>query len=146
MDQEKFDAYRTDRYEDQISWYEKRSAQNKKNYTSLQWGVIVLSSCLPVLITVAPKLLTIPMSIVLAIGTAALKTFKFQENWLSYRTIAESLKKEPFYMDAGLHGYGSASDKKQLFVERVEALISQENTVWVTTQKQKGDKPKKGSG
>ena len=57
----------------------------------------------------------------------ALKTFKFQENWVNYRTIVEALTKEKYYYDAGALEYATVEDKEQLFVERVEALISTES-------------------
>ena len=60
---------------------------------------------------------------VLAITIAAVKTFRFQENWINYRTVAEALKKEKHYYNAGAIEYATDKNKKQLFVERVEALI-----------------------
>ena len=131
MDHEMFAAYVDGRYKHQVEWYDNRAQANKKRYSLVQWAVIILAASLPVLISVAPTGVTIPMSVLLAIGTAALKTFKFQENWLSYRTVAESLKKERHYYAAGVGDYGVAEDKEGLFVERVENLISRENTQWL---------------
>ena len=88
------------------------------------------------------KWLTIVLAIVLAIATAGLKTFKFEENWISYRTVAETLKKEKYYYDAAATEYATSEDKKRLFVERVEALISSENTLWMAIQRKKEDKEK----
>ena len=87
-------------------------------------------------------LITVILSIILAIITAALKTFKFQEIWINYRTTAETLKKEKFHYDAGAIEYADAENKEQLFIERVEALISRENTLWIATHTKKEDKEK----
>ena len=110
-------------------------------------AVIILSAVVPVLaaiISEKQKTITIVVSILLAIGTTALKTFKYQENWLNYRSVAETLKKEKYYYDAGIEGYSDEVEKNSRFVERVESLISRENTIWVSTYKQKeikeGDK------
>jgi len=96
--------------------------------------------------TVPEKLqwLTITVSIILPIGTAALKTFKFQEIWINYRTVSETLKKEKHFFDAELDDYANTEEKEALFVERVESMISRENSMWVTTHQQKDDESKKG--
>jgi len=135
-----FQNYLKDRYEDQISWYSNSASRNKRYYTLFQWSVIVLSATLPVLIASVPdawQWITVTLSITLAIGTAGLKTFKFQENWINYRTISETLKKEKHFYDANLDDYAEASEREALFVDRVESLISRENTLWVTTHMQK---------
>lgn len=147
MEKKKFEEYLKDRYKDQINWYDNRASKNKKCYTIFQWGVIILSASLPVLIASAPdswQLITIVISIFLAIGTAALKTFKFQENWLNYRTIAETLKKEEYYYNAGLDEYAKSSDKEALFVDRVESIISRENNLWTMTHRRKEGEKEKG--
>lgn len=147
MDQVRFQEYIRGRYEDQIQWYSKNSTKNKSYYMGFQWGVIIFSAIIPVMVVSIPdddKWFTAFISVILAIGTAALKTFKFQEHWINYRTISETLKKEKFFYDAGLDDYGNVQDREALFVDRVEALISRENTLWVTTHipmEAESDKP-----
>ena len=144
MEEEKFEKYLKERYECQVKWYDKKSSRNKRYSQGFQWTAIIISASVPVLVTLIPtwKWITIILSIVLAITTAALKTFKFEENWISYRTVAETLKKEKYYYDAGATEYAIAEDKRRLFVERVEALISSENTLWMAIQTKKEDKEK----
>ena len=89
------------------------------------------------------KWATVGIAILLAIGTAALKTFKFQELWISYRTIAETLKKEEHFYRARIGDYQDVDDTEALFVERVESLISRENTLWVMTHIQKDEEQKR---
>ena len=79
------------------------------------------------------------ISALVAIGTSVLKTFKYQENWINYRTTCETLRKEIHYYNASLNDYNFSNDPMALFVERVEALISRENTLWLTVQKKKTD-------
>lgn len=131
-----FDEYLKERYKDQVEWYSNKSSQNKLYYQIFQWTTIILSASLPVLVMVIPAdliLVTSGFSVILAITTTALKTFKFQENWINYRTIGETLKKEKYYFDAEVSEYADVEDKEHLFVERVEALISRENTLWIST-------------
>ena len=149
MEKEKFSEYLQDRYGTQINWYDTKAAKNKKLYMFFQWGVIILSATLPVLVmslTESARWITASIAAILAIGTAVLKTFKFQENWLGYRTIAESLKKEKYFYDAGLEDYADASDKEARFVERVESLISRENSLWINSHLQKEDEQEEKKG
>ena len=145
MEDEEFERYLKQRYECQVEWYDKKASRNKLYSQGFQWTAIIISACIPVLVASMParKWLTIPLAIVLAIATAALKTFKFEENWISYRTVAERLKKEKYYYDAGATEYATAEDRRRLFVERVEALISSENTLWMAIQTKKEDKESK---
>ena len=138
-----FESYLSERYENQVQWYDSRSRSNKFYYHIAQWVAIVVSASLPVLIVMVPedkKMISIIPSVILAILTTALKTFKFQENWLNYRTIAETLKKEKHYYIAGANGYDDVDSREQHFVERVETLISRENTLWLEIHRKKGRK------
>ena len=76
----------------------------------------------------------------------ALKTFKFQENWVNCRTIAEALTKEKYYYDAGALEYATVKDKEQLFVQRVEALISTESASWMAIGTKKEGKNETKTG
>ena len=94
MEKQKFEQYLTDRYENQLKWYDNQSLQNKRWYQRLQWPTIVLSALVPALVVAHSdrlKWITAILAIGLAIATTGLKTFKYQENWVNYRTIAEAL-------------------------------------------------------
>lgn len=130
--------YKTSRYYVEVEFYEDRAKRNKTYYHIFQWLVIILSATVPALASMIAdenRIITIIVSIILAIGTTALKTFKFQENWLNYRAVAEALKKENYYYNAGLEGYNDDDNKNELFVERVESLISREHVLWIGTHK-----------
>ncbi len=136
MERTDFDQYFQERYKDQVQWYDRKATANKRLYLWFQWSLIILSSALPVLIALdnVKEGVTILLAIVLAIVTAGLKTFKIQETWVGYRTIAETLKKEEYFFTAQVGEYGRSSDREALFVERVESLISQENSTWVVNR------------
>ena len=134
MDASNFERYLEERYNDQVKWYGKKSSFYKRYYQSCQWVAIVTSTSIPVLVVSISgdyKWFTAGLSVILAIVTNALKTFKIQENWLNYRTIAETLKKEKRYYDATADEYAGVENREQRFVERVEAIISMENTLWM---------------
>ncbi len=143
MEKEDFQKYLKERYEDQINWYDKKSAWNQKLYRYFQWSVIVLAAITPVLVAIPCdkiRWLAVIIAALVAIGTTILKTFKYQENWINYRTTCETLRKEIHFYRAGLGDYRDPEDREALFVERVESLISRENTMWLTTQRPKEGK------
>ena len=143
METEDFQKYLEERYKDQINWYDKKSVWNQKLYRHFQLSVIILAAITPVLVAIAPEATRWPAVIIaalVAIGTTILKTFKYQENWINYRTTCETLRKEIHFYRAGLGDYRDSEDREALFVERVESLISRENTMWLTAQQPKEGK------
>ncbi len=142
MDQAQFDSYLKDRYEDQTQWYDSKSQSAKKVYRILQWSSIVLSALTPILILLQSEygnLLPVVCAVTVAIITSALKIFRYQELWIDYRTTCETLKKEIYLYQAGVDQYSTADDKESLFVQRVESLISRENTLWLRGQNGEND-------
>jgi hypothetical protein len=140
MTDEQFDEYSKARYRDQIDYYGSKAGWNKRMYNWFQWSLIVVSSLLPLLVVSINekyKLVAAGLSVVLAIGTSALKVFKFQENWLNYRQLAETLKQEKHFYDAEIGAYANAADKQAIFVDHVESLISRENAIWTNVHQQK---------
>lgn len=140
MTDEKFEEYLKERHGGSIRYYGSQSRKNKKMYNTFQWGVILISAVLPVLVVSANqdyKLATAGLSLVLAIGTSALKAFKFQENWINFRQVSESLKQEKYFFEADLGPYANPTEKRSLFVDRVESLIARENAIWTNVHQQK---------
>ncbi len=141
MDEREFKKFMKERYEDQLEWYEKKAKKNKQIYMYLQFILIVFSMVVPIIIVINYILTTstvlqwiaIMMSIVVAILVSSLKAFNFQENWVSYRTTAENLKKELVFFRAETGPYINIQDIESLFVQRVESFISQRHTSWINT-------------
>jgi hypothetical protein len=145
MDAEGFERYLRERYDDQVKWYDEKAGWNQKLYRFFQWPVIVLSTVTPVLVAIMPEATRWPAAVIavlVAIGTTSLKTFKYQENWINYRTTCETLRKEIHFYNARLGDYRDTEDLEALFVERVESLISRENTMWLSTHRPKSHKGK----
>lgn len=143
MEVQEFERYLKERYYPQVEWYDKKAMWNQKVYRFLQWGIIILAAITPVFIALTEtlgKALPIVLSSLVAISSASLKAFKYQENWINYRTTCETLRKEIHYYNARIDDYSNADDPMGVFVKRVESLISRENTLWLTVQKQKEEK------
>jgi len=148
VNKENFEKYLKDRYNKQIDWYRKKASYNKKVYQGLQTLVVIFSVMTPTLIIIGEgwiRWLAVVSSGIVAIGASLLKTFKYHENWINYRTTRETLGKEIHYYNAKLFGYNEAEDPEALLVERVEAVISRENTLWIYVQKVKEEKIEKSS-
>lgn len=139
-----FDQYFEKRYLSQLRWYSGKATRNKKWH----YGYQIAISCLAAIVTITVALglregdqgrlhiLSLAASAVLAVLPGLQKVFRFHENWVEYRTTAESLKKEEYYYRFRCGKYATAASAKRTFVERVEALISQQNTLWTTETKQ----------
>lgn len=144
MDTNKFEQYLKKRYEDQVDWYDRKSLDNQNKYKWFQFALIVFSALTPVLIALTfgyedievVKWIPIGTSVIVAILASTLKTFKYHEHWINYRTTCETLKKEYHFFEANVGDYTDTVDKQALFVERTEALISRENTFWIESCKE----------
>jgi len=136
LDKDQFNRYLESRYRKETDWYDKKAIWNHRIYQIFQWTAIILSAFTPILILISDGIVrwfAVAIAVLVAIATAALKTFKYQENWINYRTTCETLRKEYYFYEAGIQGYEGVEDKEALFIQRAESLISRENTLWVVT-------------
>ena len=130
------DQYVNDRLDEQANWYDGKSATNKKWFISLRVVEIVAAALVPFLSGYvrpeAPQFLIFigGLGVLIAVCAAAISLFQFQENWIKYRTTAESLKKEKFLFLTRVEPYDNDETAYSTLVQRVETLISQENTNW----------------
>jgi hypothetical protein len=147
MEQQK---YINDRVEDQINWYEKKSALNKKLFLMLKVAETFLALLIPLLTgfiisgtNTDPIKITIGLLGVIIAAIANLITlFKYQENWIQYRTMAELLKHEKFLFLSKAGPY-KETNSFPLFVERIENYLNRENTQWSSYIKAKAENPSK---
>jgi hypothetical protein len=129
------EEYLKDRLEAEINWYDDKSAHNKLCHTITRGVEIVCSAVIPLLagfVKVWEPWIAIIMGvlgILVAIAAGFSSLQKFQENWIKYRTTAESLKKEKYLFNTKVQPY-DIGDPLPTLVQRVETLISQENTNW----------------
>jgi hypothetical protein len=133
----KEEEYLSVRVQDQINWYDSKSAWNKRWFMRLKVIEIFLALFVPFLtgyITSHTPGLKIAVGLigVLVAAIAGITTlYKLQENWLTYRGVAESLKYEQ-YLYLTKSGPYKDTDSFSAFVERIESIISKENTKWTT--------------
>lgn len=134
------DDYFSERLDNQIDWYDKKSIQSQRWFKMLQVIVIVSSATIPFLSgymdeeTLYLKIAIGLLGLLIAAITAVLGLYQFQENWLEYRTTCESLRHKKYLFLAKAAPYNE-EDPFLLLVERVEGLISKENTNWQSYMK-----------
>jgi hypothetical protein len=138
------DEYIEQRLNNQIDWYDRKSAANQRSFKSLRFTEIVAAATIPFLSGFAGHSLPIKIAIgalgvVVAVIAALLGLLHVQEHWISYRATAEALKTEKFLFLTQTQPYGK-EDAFHLLVQRVEALLSKEKTEWLQAMV----KPSKG--
>jgi hypothetical protein len=122
------------RLDDQIEWYEKRSAQNQRLFKSLKIVVIGAAALIPFLagLTTVPAWVTGGLGMLIAITEGVQQLNQYHANWISYRSTAEALKHEKYLYLGKAGPYAAAKDPHGLLAERIESLVSQEHAKWAS--------------
>ena len=135
-----------ERLDDQISWYDDRSKQNQRRFKWLKYVEIVAAALIPILAAFngVPQWVAAILGGLVVVCEAVLHLNKYQENWLTYRSTAEALKHEKFLYLAHAGAYAGSANPRVLLAERIEALVTDENTKWISHQ-QEAAAPAQGS-
>jgi len=131
------EEYLKTRVIDQISWYDKKSSANKSWFLFLKITEIVLALLIPFLAayiagnTDPLKIVVGVLGMVVSAIAGVITLIKFQENWIEYRSVSESLKLEKFLFLSKAGPYQNVPEPFPFFVERFESLISTSTKKWV---------------
>jgi len=145
MDKDAFKDYLDKRYFDQLNYYDKSAGINQKRYKLFQWLLIILSALTPIIAALdirwnGLQMPVVIVSTIVAILTTGLKTFQYQELWVSYRSTNENLKHEIYYYNFDVGPYAEKEiDKEALFVSRVESILDKEQKSWPAVRKLQSD-------
>jgi len=129
------DEYIKQRLQDQIEWYSRKSQSSQRWFKRLRIIEIFFAACIPFCSgfmtpeTINLRIAVGFMGLLITVIAGVLSIFKFQENWIDYRTTSEVLKHEHYLFLTGTSPY-NAPESFPLLVSRVESLISKENTNW----------------
>lgn len=131
MDEQK---YIEERLEDQINWYDTKSQLNQKRFKQLKIIEILSAASIPFLVAYADKSIEIQvivglLGIAIAVITGIFGLYKFQENWIEYRTTSETLKHHKYLYETACLPYNK-ENRFQKLVQTCEAIISKENSNW----------------
>jgi hypothetical protein len=118
-------------------WYDGKSASSQLRFKTLK--VITFSSAATIpLVSLSPSLhwVSAGLGLLIVIVEGIQQLNQYQNNWISYRSTAESLKHEKFLYLATAGPYAASTDPHRLLAERIESLVSQEHAKWASSQEQ----------
>jgi hypothetical protein len=76
------------------------------------------------------------LGVLITVLEGMLQLNQFHENWIRYRSTCESLKHEKYIFLANAPPYSNVENPRPLLAERVESLVSQEQSKWASVQQQ----------
>ena len=130
----------------QEGWHDKRARLNKRLFYTVEVSTLLAGAAIPVVNLWVVKdaylagVLSAALGGVVVISAAVGKLFKFHENWLHYRALAEALARERELYSVGGGDYSRAEGNRRhrLLVERVENLIANKTAQFIETHKRDG--------
>lgn len=130
-------AYLAQRLDDQIDWYSEKSSYCQSRYKAFRVIEVVAAALIPLLSGLGEKVpyalwIIGVLGVVVAVTTSIGGLFKYHENWIQYRATSEALKHEKFLFMTKVSPY-NVEDAFAILVQRVEGLISNENSTWTQT-------------
>jgi hypothetical protein len=135
--------YLDERIETQIKWHSEKANWNKTKYYLAEIITLGAGALIPVInvfdVLSNPNLIRILSAALaaLAVFSAGIsKLYKFQENWLNFRALAEALRREKELYFYHVGDYESQTDRRQkLLVERVENMLASATSQFVSIQR-----------
>jgi hypothetical protein len=128
------------RLEDQIAWYDRKSAECQRRFKWLKALVIGAAASIPVVAAFdVPVYVAGILGAVVVVTEGVLHVNQYHQNWITYRSTAEALKHEKYLFLARADVYGGSKKPLRLLAERIEGLISQEHARWVSSRRQHKD-------
>ena len=128
------DEYISERVDDQIRWYDQKSQRAQRWFKRLRGLEIIAAGIIPLFAGfgsgAAWSIITVGvLGALVAIVASVISLNKFQENWIEYRTTCETLRHEKYLFLTKTEPYNEAEPFGH-FVQRIESLISKENSAW----------------
>jgi len=131
--------YIRERFNDQKNYYDRKAIKYQKKWLNLSIIVILLT---PIPIVVFSfistpwyiTLLVVGSSYFMTVVGGILNLLKYRELWLSYRAIEQQMLREYYHYKTQTGNYAFEDDNKRfkLFVERIEQLMAQERSRWLS--------------
>lgn len=144
--------YMEHRWHSQWKYYDERAAQAKSRHLALQLIIGIGSVTVPVLVGIqigegqvqqVLSVITIVISLIVAIATAIENVMKYGDSWRNYRAATEELQREKTMYDTLSGPYRRSTNPFRLFVERCEGVIEKQNGRWIALTQQNEENDKK---
>ena len=134
-----------ERLKDQAGWYSRKSKRAQRIYKTVKVIEIVAAALIPFFTGLKFKhfeLVVGCLGVMITIFEGILQLNQYQQIWTMYRATSEALTHEQYLYLAKAGAYAADGVKPAvLLAERIETIMSQENTKWVSVQKQHSQKP-----
>lgn len=125
----------TERLDNQIAWYDRKSQRCQRVYKTLKVIEIVIAASIPLGSALMLSSIVVgALGVLITIIEGLLHLNQYHEHWISYRSTCEALLREKHLFLASAGPYERANHPLVCLAKRIEAIISQENTTWVSTQ------------
>jgi hypothetical protein len=127
--------YIKERLDDQYNYYSSAAKKAKNRFQVIRALEIIVAATIPFLSALITeelldlKVLVGLLGVIVTVLSGMLMLFKYQENWVNFRSTAEDLKAEKFLFMTGSGPYTSGNQEETL-VARVEAILSAEQEKW----------------
>jgi hypothetical protein len=123
--------YVEDRLEEQRKWHSDKATWNKNRYYVTEIIALTAGAVIPVInvFNVIPdtavRVVSAALAALIVLASGIAKLCKFQENWLSFRALAEALEREKVLYQHAIGEYAGEQDRRdKLLVERVENTLA----------------------
>ncbi len=135
--------YMEHRWHSQWAFFDKKASEAKRRHQRLQLIIGLGSVTVPVLVGIRGDtdvaqnglyVLTVIISLAVAMAAAIENVQKYGDSWRSYRHAAEELLQEKSLYDNRAGRYADIPSPFLRFVERVEEVIAQQNGRWIQVQ------------
>lgn len=140
-------TYLEERLAEQAAWHTQKATWNKRRYYFVEITTLTTGALIPLInaFDLEPTLqrsLSAIFGTIVACAVGINKLCKFQEKWLSYRGVAENLRreKELFTYAAGEYAAADTGARERLLVERTEGLLASVTTQFIALHKPDGQK------
>ena len=137
--------YFKNRVDNQIDWYDSKSKNSQNKYKLYSYIIIGASVAIPFFTNLAIDTFCIKVFVSIlgaatALSQGIINLNDYNTNWVEYRTVCETLKKEKYMYIARAGVYQNKESRFSYFAERIESIISQENLNWANIKKdEKGE-------
>ena len=145
---EPFD-YLERRLRPQRDFHNDKAVWNKRRFYFAEVATLLAGAAIPI-VNILPlgstRLLSVLLGGVVVVAAGIGKLFKFQENWLQYRTVVEALEREEEHYKIGAGEYANADEaaRNKLLVERVEGLLASTTAQFIITHRSASNPDKAG--
>lgn len=132
---------------DQMKWYERKAllARQRHVFLKLLNSILLLSTPMVLMMSYVfryPSSILILVALCTSMAAFVISAFRdlqhYETQWEQYRLVGEQLRKEltMFTMTAGEYGsIDNEKERRDLFIQRVERLVSTENSLWWVGEK-----------